>query len=104
MVILRATRQLAAAAVGDALRRAERIQQAPAFEAELRLQAIGRRVQAGVNDLAVARTGDAADRGLGFDDHHLAAGRRQGAGDGQADDAGADDEGVYVLIHPTHRG
>lgn len=49
--------------------------------------------------LGIARTGVCADRVLGFQYDYLATGKRQLAGNGKADDTGADDGAVDFLGH-----
>ncbi len=96
--------QLAAAPVGDAALVAVAVERVLARDAEARLERAGRVVDAGVDDLGVARAGLGADRVGGLQDHYLPAGEREGARHGQADDTGADYDGVQA-IHPclAHR-
>ena len=60
------------------------VKQAPAGDAEPRLQAAGRVVDAGVDHLAAAGRYAAADAVGGFENHHLKSAQRQNAGTGQA--------------------
>ena len=72
-----------------------------ALDAEPRLQAAGRVVDAGMDDLAVARAGLAADQLVTFQEDNLAPGLGQRPGRGQPDDAGADDDRFDPLRHPA---
>ena len=86
--------QLAAVAVRHALFCAIGVQRASPGDAEARHEAVRRIVDAGVNDLAVARGCFGADA-LGRVQHDdLASGQRQRACHRQADDAGADHDAV----------
>ena len=78
---------------------AEFVHQVPATDTGPSLQAILGIVDAGMDDLAMAGTDTGADgvRGLKHDD--LAPGAGKGAGDGQADDPGADDRAIDILCH-----
>lgn len=83
---------LARPAVGDAVPVAELVQQVLAAEAELRLEGVFAVVDAGVDDLAVARAGLCADGGVTLYEHGGGAWlERELAGNGEADDAAADD-------------
>ena len=86
--------QLAATPVRDAVVAAECVQQGLALDAQPCFYQPSRVVDAGVDDLAVARACSRADGVLRLDDDHLPAFEGQRAGDGKADDAGADDETV----------
>ena len=86
--------QLAAIAVRHAVLGAVGIEQAPAGDAGARHQAALGIVDAGVDDLGIARAGLGADAFGGLDDDDLTAGKGKGAGDGEADDAGADHNAV----------
>ena len=89
--------QLAAIAVRHAVRLAVGVEQAPALDAELRLEPIGRRVQPGMDDLAVARAGDRADGVERLDDDDLAAAQSQRACHGEPDHPGADDDAIDAV-------
>ena len=89
--------ELAAAPVADAARFAVRIEQAPAGDAEPRLQRRRRVVEAGVDDFAVARAGAVADAGCRLEHDRLAAAQRQLARDREADRAGPDDDGIDAV-------
>lgn len=91
--------ELAQTLVADAARRAVLIEQVLAAHAQAGLQAAGRIVDAGMDDFGVARAGAGADGFGGFGHQHFAARQGQGAGDGQADDAGADDDAIDIRIH-----
>ena len=93
--------QLAAIAVRDATAAAVVVEPPLALDAEPRLQAAGRVVDAGMDDLAVARAGLAADQLVALQEDHLAPGLGQGAGDRKADHAGADHDGLDPLRHPA---
>ena len=70
-----ATIELAAAPMRDAVRLAVRVEQAPPGDAEARLERAGRVVDAGVDDLAVARADAGADAAVGLEHDRLAAAR-----------------------------
>jgi hypothetical protein len=89
--------ELAAAPVADAVRFAVRIEQPPPRDAQRRLQRAGRVVEAGVDDLAVARARAVADAVGRLDDDRLAPRERERARTGEADGAGADDDGIDAL-------
>ncbi len=89
--------QLAAAPVADAARGAVVVEPLPAAHAQPGLERAAGVVQPAVHDLAAARADAAADAGLGLDDDDLAPALGEGAGDGQPDHAGADDERVDRL-------
>ena len=78
----------------DAALRAIAIQRVPSLDAEAGLERSGRVVDAGVDDLGVARAGVLADRALRFQHRHFAAGEGESSGDSQPDPAGADDGGI----------
>ena len=86
--------QLAAALVGDRALVAIAVERVLARHAEPGLQRAGRIVDAGMDDLGVARAGLGADRVRGFQHHHLAAGERERAGYRESHHAGADDDRV----------
>lgn len=50
-----------------------------------------------MDDFAVARRGLASDAIGRFEDEHLAAGQRKGAGNGKPDDAGSRDDAFHLL-------
>ena len=89
--------ELAAALVGDAALGAVVVQHLLALHAQTRFQRAGRVVDAGVDDLAVARAGAGAKGVGGFQHHHFAPLQRQRARHRQAHHAGADDHGVDLL-------
>ncbi len=91
--------QLLAAQMIDAALGQIRVEQIAAAAAEPRLQAARGIIEAGVDDLGIARTGFGADFARRFQHHDLAADDRQGAGDGEADDAGTDDGAFACLGH-----
>ena len=68
-----------------------------ALDTEPRFQAVFAVVKPGVNDLGVSRGNAGAIKILFLDDHNLAPRPRQRAGDGEADNARADDEGFDRL-------
>lgn len=76
------------------MRLTQLVEQVPPADAELRLEAGFAVVDARVDDLAVARGGFCADGGVALDEDGGGGGRRvagEVAGDGEADDAAADD-------------
>ncbi len=79
-----------------AVRRAPRVQTAVAGDAQRRLEAAPRIVDASVNDFAVAAAGLDSKPLVPLDQHDLAAPRSQLAGAGEPDDARADDDRVSV--------
>ena len=83
--------QLAATAVADAAFGAVVVKQCLAPDAQRGLERAWGIVDACVNHFAVARACFGADRVGRLQHHHLPALQRQGAGDGEPDDAGADD-------------
>ena len=88
--------ELAAAGVRDPVRLAMGVEAPPALDAEPRLEAAGGVVDAGMDDLAVARRGLFPDAALRLHDQHRAAGQSQRAGDREADDPGADDGDIEI--------
>src|SRR6185295_18794721 len=78
--------QLADAAVADAARLAVVIEPLAPGHAQPRFPAAGRIVDAGVDDLAVARAGLAADGVAALEQDDLAAAARERPADGQPDD------------------
>ena len=93
--------QLAATPVRDAMRLAVVVQQLTPAHAQPGLQRPRGVVQAGVDDLAVARTGAGTDGRRGFEHDHLAPGQCQRARHAQADDAGTDDHAVDSIHQIT---
>jgi hypothetical protein len=82
---------LARPAIGDAVLVAELVQQVLSAEAELRLEGVLAVVDAGVDDLAVARAGLRADGGVTLYEYGGGAGLEgELAGNGEADDTTAD--------------
>ena len=79
--------ELAAAAMADAARLAIGIERFAAGDAEGRLERPGSVVEAGMDDLAVARAGAVADAGAGLEHDRLPAAQRQLARHRQADGA-----------------
>jgi hypothetical protein len=69
---------------------AEFVKCVPARYTQLLLQAAGRIVDAGMDDLGIASRRLFADARVSFEYDDLAAGARQGAADGKSDDARAD--------------
>jgi hypothetical protein len=65
-----------------------------ARDAESRLERAGRIVDAGVDDLGVARAGLGTDRVRGLQHDHFAAGEREGARHREANDPGANHDRV----------
>nr|ART90431.1 hypothetical protein [uncultured bacterium] len=91
--------QLADSMMLDAVRAAVVVQHAPARDAAACLECARRVVHAGMDHLAVARRRAGAD-GIGaLQDQQLAGLRREPARNREADDAGADDDGVDALGH-----
>lgn len=82
--------ELAATTMGDAVHLTIAIQKLLAGNAQRGLERCGRVVNAGMNHLAVARTGVHAELPLALGDDHFPAAASQCPGDRQADDAGAD--------------
>jgi hypothetical protein len=80
-------------AVGDAVFIKERL----SLDAGVGLEGASRVVDAGVDDLGVARAGVAADRVLGLQHDHFAPRHGEGARDGKAHHARADDYGVKLF-------
>lgn len=91
--------QLAAIAMRDAAAAAVVVELVLAGDAELRHQAAGGIIDAGMDHLTVARGGDGADGVGSFQHDDFAARFRQSAGDGEANDAGADDD-AFNPVHP----
>ena len=98
--------QLAAAGMGDASFGQIGIEPVLAGHAEPRLQRTLRIVEAGMDDLAVARGCLGADPFGGLDHQHLAPGQRQRPRDGEADDAGPDHHALDIrhAAEPQVRG
>ena len=90
--------QFAAAAVRNAALGRVRIQKGPAFNAQTRLQGALRVINAGVNNLAVARTRAGANRISRFKHPHLAPLQSQRTGHRQTHHTRTNDHRVY-LIH-----
>jgi hypothetical protein len=82
----------------DPLRRAPRVERAPARDAERRLRAVGGGVDAGVNDLAVAARNAAGDPGLRLEHEHRTPGPGHGRRRREPDDTGADDDDVEARV------
>jgi hypothetical protein len=97
LVLARRHQEVPAAPMPDAIIAAEVIEAGSSVNPESRFAQPGGVIDARVNDLAVARADPDADPVLAFDDDHFAAGARQLAHDGEADDAGADDKTVDSL-------
>ena len=94
--------QLAAFAMRHAMRGAEFIEAATALDAELRLGAAGGIIESAMDHLAVARGRARADDRLGLERGDGAPGQRQRPGDREADDAGADYDGVEIRVRSVH--
>jgi hypothetical protein len=92
--LVRSHDQFAAAPMRHPMRHAVFVQQLLAGDAAARLQRSFRVIDAGVDDLRIARAGMGADRVLGLEDHHLASGHGEATRDGEADHARADDDRV----------
>ena len=90
--------ELAATAMADAAGLAIRVQRPPAGDAERGLQRARRVIQAGVDDLAVARAGAVADAAARFEHERFPPVQGELARAGEADHARADDDG----IDPVH--
>lgn len=81
------------------MRLAQLVQQVPPADAEPRLEAGAAVVDARVDDLAVARRGFRADGGVALDEDGGRGGvAGEVAGDGEADDAAADDLDVGLAF------
>jgi hypothetical protein len=89
------------ASLGDAVRSAEVVEQAAAARAVPRAQRAGRIIDAGVNDLAVARGHAVADAAGRLGDDHVMAAQRRRPGDGKSNYARANDEYLHALS-PLH--
>ena len=87
--------ELAAFAVRHAVRGAKVVQHPPPARAVIGALRAGRIIEPGVDHLAVARGRAGADGVGGLRDDHLMPGQRRRARDGEADDAGADDEDLH---------
>ena len=88
--------QLAAFVGGDAVRGAEFVQHAPPAHAMARAQRCGRIIDAGVNDLAVARRHAVADAAGRLGDDHVVPAQRRRARDRKPDNARADDQYLHA--------
>ena len=97
--VLRRHDELAALVEGDMMALEEGVEQTPALHAQARLQRPRSVVQAGVDDLGVARRHAGADAAFAFHDGHGFAIARQGVATGQADRAGADNDDVEISAH-----
>ena len=89
--------ELAAFVVGYAMRGAEVVEQAAAARAVAGAQRAGRIVDAGVNDLAVARGHAVADAAGRLGDDHIVAAAGGGAGDREPHCASADDQDLHAF-------
>ena len=93
---------LAAAPERHAMIFAEAIEHLPSLDAGPRLQRSRRIIEAGMDDLAVARGYAAADAALRLDDDDLASGHGERAADGEPDHTGADDDAIDIrCAHPA---
>ena len=91
--------QFAAAPMFYAALSAKLVQRLLARNAQLRLGAARRIIDARMDDLGIARTGAGADGGLSFDDDNVAAGQSQRARHRQADNAGACHDRIDAFGH-----
>ena len=89
--------ELSAATVGDAVRRAVRVELLASGDAQPGLQRPRRVVEPGMDHFAVARTGAGADSVLALDDERLQALPRKRARDREADDPGADHDRIDAV-------
>ncbi len=99
--------QLAAAPVVDAPLGAIAVEPFPPLDADLGLEAALGVIEAGVDDLAVARAGPGADQPLGLQHHHVAAGHGERPRDREAHHARADHcdfDLVHSAFHCRLRG
>src|SRR6185437_9337800 len=87
----------AAAPVRDAMLLTEGIQPVASGNAEPGLERAARIIDAGMDDLAVARAGAGAETVGRFEDENFTAGLRQRSRHRQAHDASADDDRVDVV-------
>ncbi|MBN9262792.1 MAG: glutamine-hydrolyzing GMP synthase [Hyphomicrobium sp.] len=99
LCFIRCNEKLGNALVGDAVLVAELVELRLAIDAQLGAQRARRIIDARVNDLAVARAGLGADDVVLLEDHHLAPGHGECACNGEADDAGADDNRFNISSH-----
>ena len=90
--------QLAAAPVRDPVLVAVGVEALAPLDAGARLERPLRVVDPGVDDLGIARAGVGADRFLGLEDHHLAAGPGQRPRHREPDHAGPDHD-AFDLVH-----
>ena len=89
--------QLAAAVVGDRAGHTVGVQGIATGDAQPRLEAARRVVEAGVDDFAVATADAGAECILGLQDKYFAAGERERPSAGQSDHAGADHYAIEPL-------
>ena len=101
LACVRRHQELAASLVRDAELLAKRIQHRFAFDAEPRFDEPRRIVDAGMDDLAVARTHPGPDPAFAFDDDHLPPRAGERARNGETNDAGADDETLNCFHSST---
>ena len=80
------------------------VQEIAAGDAQPRLQRTGVVVDAGVNDLAVARAGVHAEMALALQDDHFPAAARKRPGRRQADDSRTDDDAIDVVQYRLPAG
>ena len=91
--------QLAQTLMGNAAAGAIGIELFAAGKAQPRFQASGRIIDPGMNDFAVARGDFAAEGRILLQDQDLAARQAERAGNCQADDSSADDDGLDRFRH-----
>src|SRR5690606_27329240 len=75
------------------------IEQLLARDAEARLQAVFRIIDAGMDHLAVARRRLLPEMAMTLEDEHLAARCRQRTGNGEADNPCADNDIFHIYAH-----
>ncbi len=88
-----------AARIINAIFLAEPVELMLAINAEVRPQAVLGIVDAGVNDLAVARTRLRTDQIMALGDDHLLARHGEGPGNGKTDHAGPYNDGLHIRRH-----
>src|SRR6516165_6609274 len=97
LVLVGGDDQLAALVVRNSMRGAEVIEHASAAHAVLGARGVGRIIDAGVNDLAVARRHSVADSAGRLGDDHIVACERRRTGDRKSDNARADDQDLHAF-------
>ena len=91
--------QLADALKGNAVGLAIVIERVAAGPAQFPLEAAFGVIDTGVDDFRIARTDTGADGVFGFQHDDLVPGHGHSARQGQADNAGADDDGIHSVGH-----